>query len=100
MVPPLCAFSSPVFLGSWIPDFYYHRIRNSNYPFLGIGPRFRPFEVDAATIVPSFLGWFCARVLPLFLTVIFMVLFRSAIAPEIACFIGFFWELAPFFEDS
>jgi len=45
----------------------------------------------AATIVPSFLGWF--------LTPIFMVLFRSAIAPEIACFIGF-WELAPFFEDS
>jgi hypothetical protein len=36
----------------------------------------------AATIVPSFLGWF--------LTPIFMVLFRSAIAPEIACFIGFF----------
>ena len=35
----------------------------------------------AATIVPSFLGWF--------LTPIFMVLFRSAIAPEIACFIGF-----------
>jgi hypothetical protein len=35
----------------------------------------------AATIVPSFLGWF--------LTVIFMVLFRLAIAPEIACFIGF-----------
>ena len=46
------------------------------------------FEVDAATIVPSFLGWFCARVLPLFLTVIFMVPFRLVIAPEIACFIG------------
>jgi hypothetical protein len=44
--------------------------------------------VDAATIVPPFLGWFCARVLPLFLTVIFMVPFRLVIAPEIACFIG------------
>jgi hypothetical protein len=42
----------------------------------------------AATIVPSFLGWF--------LTVIFMVLFRSAIAPEIACFIGFFGNWPPF----
>jgi hypothetical protein len=37
-------------------------------------------------------GWF----LVLFWTPIFMVLFRSAIAPEIACFIGFFGNWPPF----
>jgi hypothetical protein len=43
-------------------------------------------------IGPRFLGWF----LVLFWTPIFMVLFRSAIAPEIACFIGFFGNWPPF----
>jgi hypothetical protein len=89
---PLCEFSSAVFVVFWISEFHDPAIRNFVRLLAIWSPAFDPFrfEVDAATIVPSFLGWFCARVLPLFLTVIFMVPFRLVIAPEIACFIGFF----------
>ncbi len=38
---------------------------------------------------------FSTPFLPLFLGSIFMVLFRSAIAPEIACFIGVFGNWPP-----
>ncbi len=89
-----------MFLGSWIPDFYYHRIRNSNYPFLGIGPRFRPFEVDPAPIVPSFLG---VVLRPSFAPVFdrhFHGSFSVGDRPGNCLFHWVFWELAPFFEDS
>jgi hypothetical protein len=46
-------------------------------------------ELVLAWILGGDFGWIWDPFLPLFLGSIFMVLFRSAIAPEIACFIGF-----------
>jgi|JI9StandDraft_2_1071091.scaffolds.fasta_scaffold57658_1 hypothetical protein len=56
MVPPLCEFSSAVFVVFWISEFHYRAILNFIWPFWAFGASFQTEDARHEYLPPAAFG--------------------------------------------